>query len=429
MAPTATQSSGALVLSHMTSPLLKALLARLEEALPQAAALRRELHADPQLSGAEGPTRDRFVAAADWLDWSPVADTGAWSRLGPGGPAVGLRAELDALPVQESTGVEWASRTEGTMHACGHDVHLAALWAVLRAARDLDLPFGLVPVLQPREEVTPPGALDVLASGLLESQEIEAMIGVHVQPQVPRGVISTGSGAVNAAYDSFEIIVRGRPGHGAYPHIAVDAIGCLAQIITAVAALPAFTIDPTHPTVVSFGQLSGGTAPNVITDSARATGTIRTFSQADQERLHEAISHTVAGIAAGRGAAATVRFIRGGPALVNDPGLAKRMDTVLTTLGITVAETPFRSCGSDDFAEYGSAAASLMTFVGTGRGDGIGLHHGAFLPDRDALSLVATAYAAGYLAAASCLSDSAQLTNAAHVNGPTIPSTASLLAF
>lgn len=389
----------------MTSPLLTALLGGLERVLPDAAVLRRAIHADPYLSGAEGPTRDRFTAEAGWLDWQPLAGTGAWARTGPGGPAVGLRAELDALPVPEATGVEWASRNPGVMHACGHDIHLAALWAVLSAARGLELPVGLVPILQPREEVTPPGARDVVASGLIDDEQIEAVVGVHVQPQVARGVVSTGAGAVNAAYDSFEIEVGGRPGHGAYPHVAVDPITTLAQVVSAVAALPASLIDPTHPTVVSFGQISGGTAPNIITDVATATGTIRTFSERDRARLHDAITRTVDGIAAGRGAVAATRFIAGGPALVNDPGLAKRLDTMLAGMGLTVAETPFRSCGSDDFAEYGTVSASLMAFVGTGGGEGIGLHHGAFLPDREALRLAAQTYAAGYVAAAACLVD------------------------
>jgi len=384
----------------MTSALLSALLEGIDRALPDATALRRAIHAEPHLSGEEEPTRDAFERSTEWLRWSPVAHSGAWARLGPTGPAVGLRAELDALPVTEVTGIEWASRRPGIMHACGHDVHLGALWAVLAAARDLELPVGLVPILQPREEVSPSGAGDVVASGLLDDQEVEAMIGVHVQPGVERGVVSTGAGAVNAAFDEFEIIVRGRPGHGAYPHVAIDPILALADIVTAVAALPSRIIDPTHATVVSVGQISGGTAPNIIADEARCRGTLRTFSDADRDLLHEAMTRTAESIALGRGAAATVRFIHGGPALVNDPGLVRRLDALLTGSGVTVAESPFRSCGSDDFGEYGLATASVMSFVGTGRVDGIGLHHGAFLPGREALRLAAHAFAAGYVAAA-----------------------------
>lgn len=386
----------------MTADLLTALTAGIDAVLPEAAALRRAIHVDPQLSGEEGPTRDLLMESMGWLGWSPIAETGAWARLGPEGPAVGLRAELDALPVQEATGVEWESRRDGVAHACGHDVHMAALWAVVTAARELELPVGMIPILQPREEITPPGAGDVVRSGLIDEQEVEAMIGVHVQPQVDRGIVSTGAGAVNAAYDSFEIVVRGRPGHGAYPHVAIDPITTLAAIIGELSSLPQRLVSPTHPTVISIGQISGGTAHNVIASDASCRGSIRTYSEPDRNRLHESITRIAEAIADSRGAQAAVRFVRGGPALVNDPGLVRRLDPLLQGMGVTVAETPFRSCGSDDFAEYGRAAASVMCFVGTGR-DGIGLHHGAFLPGRDSLRLSAQAFAAGYAAAASLI--------------------------
>lgn len=387
----------------MSAPLLHALKAGIDAVLPDAAALRRAIHVDPQLSGEEGPTRDLLTRSLNWMDWSPAAGTGAWARMGPDGVAVGLRAELDALPVIEATGVEWESRREGVAHACGHDVHMAALWAVLTAARRLELPVGLVPILQPREEITPPGAGDMVRSGLLDEQEIEAMLGVHVQPQVDRGIVSTGAGAVNAAYDSFEIVVHGRPGHGAYPHVAVDPIATLATIIGELSSLPQRLVSPTNPTVVSVGQITGGTAHNVIASEASCRGSIRTYSEPDRTRLHEAITRMATAVAESRGAQATTRFVRGGPALVNDPGLVRRMDPLLREMGVTVAENPFRSCGSDDFAEYGHAAASVMCFVGTGRVDGVGLHHGAFLPGREALQLCAHAYAAGYVAAAGLL--------------------------
>lgn len=391
------------MLPAMTSELLLALRVGIADALPRAAALRRLLHTQPRLSGEEGDTREEMTRALDWLGWSPVAGTGAWSRTGPDGPAVGLRAELDALPVAEVTGVEWESRVPGVMNACGHDVHLAALWAVLTAARDLDLPAGLVAILQPREEVTPPGASDIVASGMLDAEEIEAMIGVHMQPGIEPGIVSTGAGAVNAAYDSFEIVVSGSPAHGAYPHLAVDPITALAAIIGEVSSLNARLINPTHPTVVSFGRIAAGTADNVIPDSATCHGTIRTFRESDRTLLHQAIAATAEGVAAGRGAAAAVRFTRGGPALINDPGLVRRADHHMAGLGMTVAEVPFRSCGSDDFAEYGAVAASMMCFVGTGRINGVGLHHGAYLPGRDALELAAQAFACGYAAAVDSL--------------------------
>lgn len=387
----------------MTSELLDALVAGIDAVLPDAASLRRAIHADPHLGGDEGDTRDAVTAASDWLDWTPVAETGAWARTGPDGPAVGLRAELDALPIVEATGVAWASQRRGIMHACGHDVHLAALWAVVAAARELDLPVAMVPILQPREELSPPGATDIVASGILEDADVQAMVGVHVQPAVERGVVSAGAGVVNAGFDAFEITVTGRGGHGAYPHAAVDPIGVLAAIVVGLAGVTRRTVDPINPAVVSVGRFQGGTAPNIIADTAHAAGTVRTFADADRAALQEAITRLAEGTALARGASATVRFTRGGPALVNDPTLAAGTGALLGGLGVPVAATPFRSCGSDDFSEYGTLVPSLMSFIGTGTGDGTTLHAAHFLPGGDALRLAAVTLAASYLAAADAL--------------------------
>lgn len=384
----------------MTDSLLDNLVAGIDAILPDAASLRRSIHADPHIGGDEMDTRDTLTQAMDWLDWLPVAETGAYARFGPDGPAVGLRAELDALPITEATGVEWASQRRGIMHACGHDVHMAALWAVMTAARDLDLPVAMVPLLQPREEDSPPGATDVVASGVLEDSEVAAMVGVHVQPAVEAGVISTGAGAVNAAFDAFDITVTGRGGHGAYPHLTVDPIGVLATLISGLIELPGRTINPINPAVISLGTVNGGTAPNVIADSAHCSGTVRTFHEPDQTVLHEAITRLAEGIAIAHGASATVKFTRGGPALVNDGRLAERADTLYAGLGVPVAAVPFRSCGSDDFSEYNEVVPSLMSFVGVHAPDGVGLHNAQFLPSRQALRLTAVALATSYVAGA-----------------------------
>lgn len=387
----------------MTDSLLEQLVAGIDAVLPDAASLRRLIHSDPHLGGDEMDTRDALTQAMDWLDWLPVAETGAFSRFGPDGPAIGLRAELDALPITEATGVEWASQRRGIMHACGHDVHMAALWAVVTAARDLDLPVAMVPLLQPREEDNPPGAGDVVASGILEDADVQAMVGVHVQPQVAKGVVSTGTGAVNAAFDSFEITVRGRGGHGAYPHTALDPITVLSAIVMGLGELPMRVVNPIHPSVVSVGTFQAGTAANVIAETASCSGSIRTFHEEDRAALHEAIARLAEGTALARGATATATFVRGGPALVNDPGLSARADALLLAQEIPIAQVPFRSCGSDDFSEYGQVVPSLMSFIGVGSDGGVGLHHPKFLPGRSALRLCAVALATNYVAAAGML--------------------------
>ena len=395
-----------------TAELLTVLNQQLELALPHAMALRRELHRHPDLSGAERPTADRLRHALPTLKATRVADTGFLVRVGPPGPAVVIRAELDALPLIEATGVDWAA-TGAAMHACGHDVHLAALWALLQAARKVELPVGLIGLFQPREEVQPSGAQSVVGSAVLAEYEVAAVVGAHVQPRVVSGVVSTGMGAVNAAADEFDITIHGHPGHGAYPHIAVDPVPILASIITGMQELVSRTIDPVHPSVITIGRVEAGTAANIIPASGHLSGVIRTMYEQDRSHLHNAIRTLVHHAAAARGATAEVEITTGHPLLVNDRRLVQLTDPLLDHLGIPVAHEPFRSCGADDFSHYAEIAPTLMMFVGVQQDPAapisqaevssrsqVGLHHPTFLPSADSVDLVARSLLAGYLAGA-----------------------------
>ena len=384
--------------------LLADLVTHLGPQFPHAQALRRELHRHPDLSGAERPTAERLRHALPTLKPHRVADTGFLVRVGPPGPSIALRAELDGLPVAERTGVEWASANDA-MHACGHDVHMAALWALLQAARHVELPVGLVGLFQPREEIQPCGAEDVVTSGLLAEQEVRAVIGGHVQPRVPAGVVSTGVGAVNAAADQFDITVHGQPGHSAYPHVALDPIPALAAIVLGLQELVGRTIDPIHPAVITVGRIHAGTAHNIIPESGSVQGVIRTMNEADRTHLHAAIRRLAEHTAAARGARAEVDIIVGDPMLNNDRRLVQFVDPLLTHLGLPVAHEPFRSCGADDFSHYSRIAPILMMFVGTGgpAGSGrhrVGLHHPTFLPPEESIRQLALALAAAYVGAA-----------------------------
>ncbi len=388
--------------SERATGLLGELVTHLDQQLPHARALRRELHRHPDLSGAERPTADRLRHALPNLRATRVADTGFLVRVGPPGPAVAIRAELDALPLVERTGVEWTSTTDA-MHACGHDVHLAALWALLQAARHVeDLPVGLVGLFQPREETQPSGAEDVVGSQLLTEHEVRAVVGGHVQPRVPSGVVSTGAGAVNAAADQFDIVVRGQPGHGAYPHVALDPVPILAAIVTGLQELVSRTIDPVHPAVITVGRIQAGTAHNIIAETGSLHGVIRTMHESDRTHLHAAIRRFAEHTAAARGATADVHIIVGDPVLNNDRRLVQFVDPLLAHLGLPVAHEPFRSCGADDFSHYSRIAPILMMFVGTGGPSTgarhrVGLHHPTFLPAEESIRHLALALAAGYV--------------------------------
>ena len=373
-----------------------ALRAALARELGEAVRLRRDLHAHPELSGSEHRTAATVSAALGAADAPAVAGTGRIVRIGPqSGPCVAIRAELDALPVAEQTGVPWASQN-GAMHACGHDVHLAALVALARAARGVELPAGLLAVLQPREEASPLGAPDIVASAAFAAQQPRAVVGAHLQHQLPPGTVAAAAGTVNAAADEFEITVEGTGGHAGYPQLAADPVPVLCQAVLALQQIVSRRTDPTHAVVVSVGVLEAGRAPNVIPGTATARGSLRALDEADRAAVHKAVHEIVEHTCRAQGCRGTVTIVEGEPALVNDEALAAASWPRLREAGFTV-DTSFRSCGADDFAYYARGAPALMLFVGTG--GPVSLHHPRFLPDDGAVGQVAAVMLAGYLGA------------------------------
>ncbi len=388
--------------SPRIAELARQLRAVLSGELDRAVALRRELHSHAEVSGAEELTAALVAAALDAPDAPVVAGTGRLIRIGrPDGPCVALRAELDALPVTEQTSVPWASRN-GAMHACGHDVHLAALTAVCRAAMAADaqglLPVPVLAVLQPREESVPSGARDIVNSGALDDHMPSAIIAVHLQHQLPPGTVAAAAGTVNAATDDFEIRVEGVGGHAGYPQLTADPVVALSQCVLALQHAVSRRSDPTHAVVVSVGMLEAGQAANVIPPSALARGTLRVLDEADRPALHAAVREIVTHTCLANGCRGTVTIEEGEPALVNDEALTAASWPWLREVDFTV-DTSFRSCGADDFSYYSSAERTLMLFLGT---DGPhALHHPSFLPGDHMVGQVASAMLAGYLGALS----------------------------
>ncbi|MET9260186.1 M20 family metallopeptidase [Amycolatopsis sp. NPDC004079] len=388
--------------------LVEAWRAALAEELPAAVELQHRIHADPRVSGDEDDTA-RLVAAA-LGEGEQVAKTGRLIEISAPhpGPAVALRAELDALPVVERTGVEWAAKT-GLMHACGHDVHLAALTAVCRAARRVELPRPLFAILQPREETSPSGALDLVESGILEERGIDTVIGAHVQPRLPYGVVSAAPGPVNASTDEFEVVVHGQGGHAGYPHLLRDPVLALSQLVVSLQQVASRRIDPMHGAVCTIGRLSAGTAANVVPNTASAFGSLRLMRASDRERALAALDEVVHATARAYGCTADLRISPCEPVLVNDPALAAAARSWLEDGGSqdrgvdSEVDTAFRSFGADDFAHYcGDGVRGLMLFVGLGETAGApSLHGETFLPEDAAVGQVADALLAGYLAAAS----------------------------
>jgi amidohydrolase len=410
-----------------TEDLLARLLAGIERELPRAVALRHRLHAHPELAHAEEWTAGT-VAAELPVAARTVAGTGRIARVGPPeGPLVAVRAELDGLPLRERTNAPFSATGE-TMHACGHDVHMAALVALTRAAHTLDvelragggegsdgvraggedspadcagLPAALLAVFQPSEEAYPSGAQQ-LAKGELAALAPAAVLGAHLHPELPWGAVALDPGAVNASCDAVEIIVEGEPSHGAYPHHGRDPILALAQIVVALHAQVGRRIDPHAPAVLTVGAIEGGSAENLIPARARARATLRAHRPADRRALEQLVREVVAGVAAAHGCRGRVELTSGEPALENDPATVARSRALLPEAGFALAPA-WRSSGSDDFAFFGVLAPLAMAFVGLDGAEGFAprpLHHPELLPPDGAVGAIARVQAVLYLAAA-----------------------------
>jgi amidohydrolase len=386
-----------------TDALLDRLLGAVERELAVAVELRHRLHAEPELAHEEHGTA-AAVAAALPVAGETVAGTGLMARMGAGEEApVAVRAELDGLPVRERTGAPFSAHGE-TMHACGHDVHMAALVALARAAHTLsgELPAPLLAVFQPSEEAYPSGAQE-LAMGALAHAQPRAVLAAHVHPELAWGSVALDAGAINASCDAFEIVVEGRPSHGAYPHLGRDPILAIAAIVLALNAQLGRRIDPLAVASLTVGVLEGGSAENVIPASARARGALRAHRPADRAALRELVLEVADGVARAHGCSARVELTEGEPALENDPEIVARARRLLAGAGLRPAPA-WRSCGSDDLAFLGAVAPLAMALVGLDGAEGFSprpLHHPELLPPDLAVGAVARVQAVLYVAAAS----------------------------
>ena len=414
--------------------LLGPLLAGIERELPRAVELRHRLHAHPELAHAELET-SAAVAAELPVACATVAGTGLIARVGlvgshPIGAAVAVRAELDGLPIAERTDSPFRA-TGGAMHACGHDVHMAALVALARAAHALGdaLPAALLAVFQPSEEAYPSGA-EQLASELTAPTSTTsasarvpsataspgaisaatlvpaAIVAAHVHPELPWGTVALDPGTVNASCDYVTITVEGEPAHGAYPHRGRDPILALAQVVLALHAQIGRLIDPLHPATLTVGVLEGGSAENVIPTRARARAALRAYRSDDRLALRRMVEEIVSAVAVAHGCHGSVELVPGEPALENDPGVVASARELLADAGLTLAPE-WRSCGSDDFAFFGTLGVPIaMGFVGLDGADGFiarPLHHPELLPPDSAVGALARVQAVLYLAAAAQL--------------------------
>jgi amidohydrolase len=346
---------------------------------------RRHLHQHPELSNREVETSKYVAERLRSFGLEPqagIAKTGvvAILRGGRPGPVVALRADMDGLPVTEEVDVPFASKAigeyegnkVGVMHACGHDTHVAILLATARVLTQLRdrLPGTVKFIFQPAEEgapagESPAGAQAMVQQGVMENPKVDAVFGLHVFANEPTGRIVYRSGPFMAASDSFEIIVKGQQTHGSAPWRGIDPIVVGAQIVNSLQTIVSRHVDITAlPAIVTVGQFQSGVRNNIIPDTARLVGTIRTFDEAVQADIHARVKKIAENTASAAGATADVRISKGYPVTSNDPALTARMLPTLERAAPGMVAESRLITGAEDFTYYQRVAPGLFFFLG-----------------------------------------------------------------
>ena len=357
------------------------------------------LHRCPELGRREIHTGNLICRRLEALGipYTPLADTGIMAVLRGAneGKTIGFRADIDALPITEDTGLPYASQTPGVMHACGHDFHTAALLgaAELLQKRRGELRGTVKLFFQPDEEGDG-GASRMIAAGCMEEPHVDAMLCCHVESGIPTGTVSVKAGPICAASNPFSVTLRGRGTHGAKPHLGTDVIAAGAQVITALQTISSRRTSPTEPVVVTVGSFHAGAAGNVLPEEAVFTGILRTMGGEARERVKEDFRAIVSGVAAGMGVAAEIEIFESYPGCRNDPGMT---DLLRRSAGKilgpeNVLELAEPSLGTDDFGYFSDAAPGCYYYVGVGneeKGFTYPNHNPHFAADPAALPLAA----------------------------------------
>jgi amidohydrolase len=341
-----------------------------EDLLPDLVELRRALHRHPELGLQLPRTQAEVLAALDGLPLevrtgdalsSVVADLDG----GRPGPTILLRGDMDALPMPEDTGLEFASGVEGTMHACGHDAHTAMLVGAARllAARRDELPGRVRFMFQPGEEGDG-GAVHMIGEGVLDG--VDGAFALHVAPNLWTGMVAHRPGPVLASADTLHITVSGRGGHASTPHWAADPVPVACELVLALQSMITRTVDVFDPAVLTIAQIDAGTTDNVIPESARLTGTLRAVSERTRHAVWERIRTVADGVAAAHGCTAEVRIVEGYPVTVNHAGFESFAAEVVTDLlgAGRVVEMPAPVMGAEDFSFVLQRVPGAMFILG-----------------------------------------------------------------
>jgi len=342
---------------------------------------RRELHQHPELSGHEFATTERITR---WLEQAGIRllplglRTGVVAEMGNGPALIALRADIDALPIEEATDRPWRSQQPGVMHACGHDLHTTVMLGVALQLkqREATLPGRVRILFQPAEE-TFTGARQLIDAGALEG--VQAIFGLHNAPDLPLGTLQTRPGAFYANVDRFVIRVKGKGAHAARPQEGIDSIVIASHIVTALQTLPSRVFSSLETVVVSVTRITAGNTWNVLPESVELEGTVRTHNSEIRAQIPHRMTALIQGIAAGFGATAQLEWIEGPPALINTPAWADVALELAQETGYLAGRAAAPQMGGEDFAFYLQQVPGA--FVSIGSASEFGLHHAGFDPD------------------------------------------------
>ena len=364
-----------------------------QELAPRLIEIRRHIHSHPELSGKEYQTA-AYIAGV--LSSCGIVVQEAVGKTGVMGELVGrtderlvaLRTDMDALPINERTHLEFASRQPGVMHACGHDVHttLGLGTAMVLSKLGEVFPGNVRFLFQPAEEIAQ-GARWMVQDGAMN--DVSAIFSVHVFPSIPAGSIGIRYGALTAAADDLELIIMGESGHGARPHEAIDAIWIASQVITSLQQAISRTQNPLRPIVLTIGQISGGRAPNVIADQVQLTGTVRTLHPETHAKIPAWIERIVANVCQTYGARYEMNYRRGVPSVQNDLALTQLLEESAREAwgSDRIQILPEPSLGAEDFSVYLDHSPGSMFRLGVGfhNKPNYPLHHPQFEVDESAI--------------------------------------------
>jgi amidohydrolase len=328
---------------------------------PSLVKLRRELHQYPEIAYTEHKTSgivSRELGKLRIEFKTGIAKTGVVGLLNKNvkGKTVALRADMDALPVTEMTGLPFKSKNPGRMHACGHDVHMSCVIGAAKILSSLkdELPGKVKFIFQPSEEVTPGGAYPMIKAGVLKSPKVDGIFGLHSDSSIPIGKIGVKNGPMMAQADDFDITIIGKGGHGARPQDGIDAIVVASAVIQALQTIPSRRISPLRSVVISVGSIEGGTARNIICDKVILKGTARTLEKGITKKIPDLLKEIVSGVTRGYGADFELNYYEGYPILVNNPDMTDLVRSSISRLfgKQAVFEVKEPMMGGEDFAYF-----------------------------------------------------------------------------